>query len=104
MPKIVIAEGSLPDGAWEQIAAAADTVVFGSPSCMGRPSWQFKKFADASSKPWAHTCDDLNNLGGHSGITASPSDASPDEMLPGAISFAKAFGERIVEATAKFAG
>lgn len=26
--------------------------MFGSPTYMGAPSWQFKKFADASSKPW----------------------------------------------------
>ena len=45
------AEGNLPDGGWEQLAAA-DTIVFGSPTYMGGPSWQFKKFADASSKPW----------------------------------------------------
>jgi NAD(P)H dehydrogenase (quinone) len=45
------AEGNLPDGAWEQLAAA-DLIVFGSPTYMGGPSWQFKKFADASSKPW----------------------------------------------------
>ena len=45
------AEGNLPAGGWEQIAAA-QTIVFGSPTYMGGPSWQFKKFADASSKPW----------------------------------------------------
>lgn len=45
------AEGNLPEGAWEELAAA-DAIVFGSPTYMGGPSWQFKKFADASSKPW----------------------------------------------------
>jgi NAD(P)H dehydrogenase (quinone) len=45
------AEGNLPEGAWEQLAVA-DAIVFGSPTYMGGPSWQFKKFADASSKPW----------------------------------------------------
>lgn len=45
------AEGNLPGGAWEQLAAA-DMIVFGSPTYMGMVSWQFKKFADASSKPW----------------------------------------------------
>jgi len=116
-------------------------------------SWQFKKFADASSKPWymktwrnklaagftnsatingdkfstvqylmtlsqqhgmlwagmgmhaanakASTRDDLNNLGGYSGlITATPSDASVDEMVPGDITTAKAFGQRVAEAAA----
>ena len=45
------AEGNLPDGGWEQLAAA-DTIVMGSPTYMGGPSWQFKKVADASSKVW----------------------------------------------------
>ena len=52
----------------------------------------------------AHTRDDINNLGGYSGlITATPSDASVDEMVPGDIATAKAFGQRLAEATAKFA-
>jgi NAD(P)H dehydrogenase (quinone) len=51
-PLIAIdAEGNLPEGAWDQLAQA-DAIVFGSPTYMGGPSWQFKKFADASSKPW----------------------------------------------------
>ena len=45
------AEGNVPDGTWEQLAAS-DAIVFGSPTYMGNVSWQFKKFADASSKPW----------------------------------------------------
>ncbi len=45
------AEGNLPAGGWEQLAAA-DAIVFGTPTYMGGPSWQFKKFADASSKVW----------------------------------------------------
>jgi multimeric flavodoxin WrbA len=45
------AEGNLPEGGWEKLAAAR-TIVFGSPTYMGSVSWQFKKFADASSKPW----------------------------------------------------
>jgi NAD(P)H dehydrogenase (quinone) len=118
-------------------------------------SWQFKKFADASSKPWfvkawrnkiafgftnsaalngdkfstiqymitlsqqhgmlwagtgmmpsnakASTRSDPNNLGGYSGLlTASPSDASPDEMIPGDIATAKLFGQRIVEVVTQF--
>ncbi len=141
------AEGNLPEGGWEQLAAA-DAIVFGSPTYMGGPSWQFKKFADASSKAWftqqwkdklfagftnsarlngdkfstvqylftlsqqhgmfwvgmgmkapnhkAATRDDVNNLGGYAGlITATPSDASAEEMVPGDIATAKAFGERV---------
>ena len=45
------AEGNLPAGAWEKLAAA-DAIVMGAPTYMGSVSWQFKKFADASSKPW----------------------------------------------------
>jgi len=45
------AEGQLPEGGWESLAAA-DAIVFGSPTYMGGVSWQFKKFADASSKVW----------------------------------------------------
>ena len=144
------AEGNLPEGGWEQLAAAK-AIVFGSPTYMGSVSWQFKKFADTSSKPWfsqvwknklaagftnsatlngdklstlhylftlsqqhsmlwvgtglmpanskAATRADINNVGSFSGLmTVSPSDASPDEMIPGDIATAKKFGERIVEA------
>jgi multimeric flavodoxin WrbA len=45
------AEGNLPDAAWETLNAA-DAIIMGSPTYMGSVSWQFKKFADASSKPW----------------------------------------------------
>ncbi|MFY9513285.1 MAG: flavodoxin family protein [Rubrivivax sp.] len=149
------AEGNLPDSGWEQLAAAS-AIVFGTPTYMGAPSWQFKKFADASSKPWysqlwkdklaagftnsatlngdkfstiqylmtlsqqhsmfwvgtgmqapnakAHGRDDVNHLGGYAGlITATPSDASVDEMVPGDIATAKKFGARVKAALAKFA-
>jgi multimeric flavodoxin WrbA len=45
------AEGNLPAGGWEALAGA-DAIIFGSPTYMANVSWQFKKFADASSKPW----------------------------------------------------
>jgi NAD(P)H dehydrogenase (quinone) len=45
------AEGQLAEGAWEKLDAA-DAIVFGTPTYMGGPSWQFKRFADASSKAW----------------------------------------------------
>ena len=45
------ADGNLPAGGWETLAAA-DAIIFGSPTYMANVSWQFKKFADASSKPW----------------------------------------------------
>ena len=44
-------EGNISDDGWESLAAA-DTIIFGSPTYMGTVSWQFKKFADASSKQW----------------------------------------------------
>ena len=45
------ADGNLAAGGWETLAAA-DAIIFGSPTYMANVSWQFKKFADASSKPW----------------------------------------------------
>ncbi len=149
------AEGNVPDGSWEKIQAAR-TVIFGSPTYMGTVSWQFKKFADASSKPWfsqawkdkiaagftnsatmngdkfstlhyfmtlamqhsmlwmgsglmpsnskAATRNDINYVGSFGGLmTATPSDASPDEVIPGDIETAKKFGERVAAVTARFA-
>jgi len=149
------AEGNLPEGGWEQLAAA-NAIVFGSPTYMGSVSWQFKKFADASSKAWftqqwknklaagftnsasmngdklstlhymftlsqqhsmywvgtgimpsnskASTRADINYVASFAGLmTATPSDASADEMIPGDIATALKFGERIKEAAAKFA-
>ena len=141
------AEGNLSEADWATLAAA-DGIIFGSPTYMGSVSWQFKKFVDASSKPWfaqvwkdkiaagftnsatlngdkfstlsylftlsqqhgmiwagmgmkapnskAATRDDINNLGGYAGLlTATPSDASADEMVAGDIATAKAFGARV---------
>ena len=143
------AEGNLKDADWEALAAA-DAIVFGSPTYMGAASWQFKKFADASSKPWysqvwkdklaagftnsatlngdkfntltylvtlsqqhsmfwvgsgmqapnakKHGRDDVNHLGGYTGlITATPSDASAEEMVPGDIATGVAFGTASLE-------
>ena len=44
-------DGNLPDSAWDGLAAS-DAIIYGSPTYMGGPAWQFKKFADASSKIW----------------------------------------------------
>ena len=44
-------EGNLPEGGWEQLAAA-DAIIFGAPTYMGSVPWQYKKFIDATSKPW----------------------------------------------------
>lgn len=46
------ADGNITEADWAALARA-DAIVFGSPTYMGGPSWQFKKFADASSKPWS---------------------------------------------------
>ena len=147
------AEGNLPEGGWEQLAAAR-AIVFGSPTYMGSVSWQFKKFADASSKAWftqvwkdklaagftnsasmngdklstlhymftlsqqhgmfwvgtgmmpsnakAATRNDINYVASSSGLmTATPSDASAEEMVPGDIATAKFFGQRVAAAAAK---
>ena len=45
------ADGNLPPPAWEELNQA-DAIIFGAPTYMGGPSWQFKKFADATSKQW----------------------------------------------------
>ena len=150
----VDAEGNLTEAQWTTLAAA-DAIIFGSPTYMGSVSWQFKKFADASSKPWysqawknkiaagftnsatmngdkhstlhylftlsqqhsmiwvgtgmmpsnskAATRNDLNYVGSSSGAMAqSPSDSSPDEMLPGDLETAKQFGVRVAEVASKF--
>ncbi|SMG40091.1 flavodoxin family protein [Paraburkholderia susongensis] len=43
--------GEMDDASWDELAAA-DALIFGTPTYMGGPSADFKKFADASSKPW----------------------------------------------------
>jgi len=45
------ADGNVTEADWA-VLDAADAIVFGSPTYMGNVSWQFKKFADASSKRW----------------------------------------------------
>ena len=149
------AEGNLPQGGWEKLDGAS-TIVFGSPTYMGSVSWQFKKFADASSKPWftqkwkdklaagftnsatmngdkhstlhymmtlamqhsmlwsgtgmmpsnskAATRNDVNYVGSFGGLmTATPSDASVEEVVPGDLETARRFGQRIAEVAAKLA-
>ena len=45
------AEGNITEAQWATLAVA-DAIIMGSPTYMGSVSWQFKKFADASSRPW----------------------------------------------------
>jgi len=44
-------DGNLPANGWDRLAAA-DAIIFGSPTYMAGVSWQFKKFLDESSKIW----------------------------------------------------
>ena len=44
-------EGELTEGGWNKLSAA-DAIIYGSPTYMGGTPWQFKKFADDSSKLW----------------------------------------------------
>ncbi|MDO5657857.1 MAG: flavodoxin family protein [Paracoccus sp. (in: a-proteobacteria)] len=43
--------GEITDADWATLEAAS-AIVYGSPTYMGGPAWQFKRFADASSKAW----------------------------------------------------
>ncbi|MBM3386811.1 MAG: flavodoxin family protein [Betaproteobacteria bacterium] len=45
------ADGHVAEADWAALDAA-DAIVMGSPTYMGSVSWQFKKFADASSRRW----------------------------------------------------
>ncbi len=45
------ANGDLTEAQWASLDAA-HAIIFGAPTYMGMGSWQFKKFADASSKRW----------------------------------------------------
>ncbi|MBJ7419751.1 MAG: flavodoxin family protein, partial [Rhodoferax sp.] len=47
----ISAEGTITEADWDALDAA-DAIIMGSPTYMGSVSWQFKKFADTSSKRW----------------------------------------------------
>ncbi len=149
-------DGNLSDSDWATLNAA-DAIIMGSPTYMGSVSWQFKKFADASSKAWftqawkdkvfagftnsatmngdklstlhylftlamqhsgiwvgtgmmpsnskAAQRNDINFVGSFSGAMAqSPSDSSPDEMLPGDLETARLFGQRVAAVATKLRG
>lgn len=65
------ADGNISDEQWQAVDAA-DAVIFGSPTYMGMASWQFKKFADLSSKRWFSGAWRDKVAGGFT-ISASPS-------------------------------
>ncbi|MFJ5379281.1 flavodoxin family protein [Pectobacterium sp. CHL-2024] len=45
------ADDHVDEQGWETLNAA-DAIIFGAPTYMGSIPWQFKKFADATSKAW----------------------------------------------------
>jgi NAD(P)H dehydrogenase (quinone) len=65
------ADGNITDADWATLDAA-DAIIFGSPTYMGMASWQFKKFADATSKRWFTSAWKDKVAGGFT-ISASPS-------------------------------
>ena len=52
---IRIDEEGIVDGAGWEMLAVADGIIFGCPTHMGGPSWQFKRFADATIRAWRPT-------------------------------------------------
>ncbi len=50
-PLAINADGEISPADWA-LLDAAPAIVFGSPTYMGMVSWQFKRFADASSTQW----------------------------------------------------
>jgi multimeric flavodoxin WrbA len=70
--KVVInADGNVDEAGWSALNGA-DAIIFGSPTYMGMVSWQFKKFADATSKQWFASAWRDKVAGGFT-ISASPS-------------------------------
>ncbi len=65
------ADGNITDAEWDTLNTA-DAIIFGSPTYMGTVSWQFKKFADATSKQWFGSAWKDKVAGGFT-ISASPS-------------------------------
>ncbi|WP_337245492.1 flavodoxin family protein [Luteimonas sp. gir] len=45
------AQGQLSAEDWARLDAS-DVLIFGSPTCMGNVSWQFKRFQDATATLW----------------------------------------------------
>lgn len=63
------AEGLIEESEWA-LLDEADAIVLGSPTYMGNVSWQFKRFADDTSKRWFTRAWDGKVFGGFS-ISAS---------------------------------
>lgn len=62
-------DGTCSDAMWDALDAA-DAILFGSPTYMGGPAWQFKKFADETGERWSNR-DWQDKLSG--GFTTSSS-------------------------------
>ena len=70
--KVVIdADGNVDEAGWQALNSA-NAIIFGSPTYMGMVYWQFKKFADATSKQWFASAWRDKVAGGFT-ISASPS-------------------------------
>ncbi len=68
---VIDSNGDLTDQQWATLDAA-DGIIMGSPTYMGMASWQFKKFADATSKRW-FTSAWKDKIAGGFTCSASPS-------------------------------
>jgi NAD(P)H dehydrogenase (quinone) len=125
------ANGDITEAQWASIDAA-DAIIFGSPTYMGMASWQFKKFADASSKRWfggawedkiaggftisaSLSGDKLstiqyfmtlsNRIGSNSGLMAQAGPTAPAADIPqGDLDTAERYGARVSKIAAKFRG
>jgi hypothetical protein len=65
------ADGNITDSEWAALDEA-DAIIMGSPTYMGMASWQFKKFADATSKKWFNSAWKDKVAGGFT-VSGSPS-------------------------------
>ena len=121
-------EGNITEQEWEKLDAA-DAIIFGAPTYMGSAPWQFKKFADASSKAWFTRKWQDKVFGGftnsaslngdkqvtliylqtlasqHGGsvglLVQSPADAGADQIPTGDLDTAVKYGERVATITAR---
>ncbi|AVW91640.1 flavodoxin family protein [Celeribacter baekdonensis] len=66
-------EGTLPEEAWMALDQA-DAILFGSPTYMGGPAWQFKRMADESSKRWMTQSWDQKLMGGFTNSASTNGD------------------------------
>jgi multimeric flavodoxin WrbA len=105
------ADGNLPDDAWDKLAAAftnsasvagdKQTALYTMFTLAQQHGMAWVGAGLMPSNAKSAQRDDVNYLSSFAGLaTATPSDASPDEMVPGDIRTAILFGQR-VRATAE---